>query len=367
MYIFTFGLLGLFALVDVFLKKKQYHLGFIIIIVLWLVFHDGFRWGIATDWGAYLRFFNDSLVKNDDGMEIGYVWLNQMVRTFTDNYSYFLILHAVLVYALISRSIYKYSPNALFSFFFFYCMMLTYLGMNRQYIAFAICIYSYKFIFEKKIIYFLVCIAVAFLFHRSAIMFAFAYYLNKEFSIKYLIFIFSTVLLISLSGIINRLPLNLFFLLDNSIGEKMDFYSQSYELNTNILFTILALLKRCIWIILAIAYKKGIKNKDQYFDFFFNLYFVGAVVYILFNNTILQVIVARGLLYFNIAEIFLIPYVLTIFKEGITKRLVFVLVAIYAFLLIEKGINFYQEDLGVDIYRPYNSVLLDDKYDAMNK
>lgn len=367
MYIFTFSLLGFFAIDDIFLKKGKYKITLFIIAVLWLVFHDGFRWGVGTDWNSYYVYFINCLDISENDYELGYSLLSKVVRSITDNYSVFLILHALLVYLLISSSIFKYAVSPLFSLFFFYCIMLTYLGMNRQYISFAICIFSYKFIFEKRFIPFLVCIAFAMLFHTSTILFIFAYFLNRKFSGKYLILLFSCVTIISLSGMINKLPLNLFFLFSEDVGDKVEFYAGADFLNTNIVFTILALLKRSIWIILAMIFKNRIKNMDSRFNFFFNLYFVGALIYILFNGTILQIVVARGILYYNIAEIFLIPYVLTIFRNDITRGLVFALVLILGFLNIQKGINFYKEDLGVDIFRPYNSVLIDDTYDAMKQ
>ena len=367
MYTFTFALMGFFAYEEVFQKHKKYHILFFFISILWLIFHDGFRWGVGTDWNNYYNFFNNCLIGEDAGMEIGYVLFNKAVRSVTENYSVFLVLHAIIVYGLISRSILKYSVHPLFTFFFLYCMMLTYLGMNRQYIAFGICIFSYKYIFERRFVPFVLCIVTAFLFHTSSLMFLIAYFLNKEFPKKYLLGLFFSAVLISALGVINRLPLNLFFLLNNSIGDKLSFYAESDFLRTNIFITILALAKRSIWVILAITYKSGIKNKDENYNFFFNMYFVGTLIYILFNGTVLQVVVARGLLYFNIAEIFLIPYLLSVFKEGFTKNVMFFIIAVYGLLMIEKGINFYKEDLGVDIFRPYNSVFMDDAYDAMKK
>lgn len=367
MYLFTFFLLFFFAIDDVFLKKGNYKPALIFFAILWLILHDGFRWGVGTDWKAYHDFFINSLEPNAKKFEIGYNLINELVRVFTANYSAFLILHALIVYILISYSIVKYAVNPLFSIFFFYCLMLGYLGMNRQYISFAICIFSYQFIFKRKLIPFLLCIAIAFLFHSSAILFVFAYFLNKKFPTKYIVALLLLFFSISISGIINKLPLNLFFLLSDSIGEKAIFYKENQFLDTNIIFTVLALLKRFIWIILGMVFYKQIKNRDSYFDFFFNIYLVGTLIYILFNNTLLQIVVARGVLYYNIGEVFLIPYILTIFKNDITKKLMFALIAAYGFLTIQKSINFYKSDLGVDIFRPYNSVFEDNTYDAMER
>lgn len=367
MYIFSFILLSFFAFGDIFLKRKKYHSGFIIIIILWLIFHDGFRWGIGTDWSNYFTYFSNCLEVSADDFEVGYKLLNRTIRKITENYTVFLVAHAILVYLLISRSIVKYSVNPLFSFLFFYCIMLTYLGMNRQYLAFSICVFSYKFILERKFISFALCIVTAFFFHTSALMFVFGYFLHIKIKTRYLIIILLTVVVVSVLGLMNRLPLNLFFLLDSGIADKLTFYAESDFLTTNPIFTILALVKRSIWIILALLFDKSIKNKNENYYFFFNLYFIGTIIYILFNNTILQIVVSRGVLYFNIAEIFLIPYILSIFKDGITKGIVFFLLLFYGLLTMQKGMNFYKDDLGVDIYRPYNSVLIDDTYDAMKK
>ncbi|MES2454323.1 MAG: EpsG family protein [Bacteroidota bacterium] len=367
MYLFTFSLLGLFAIDDIFLKRKKYHLAFMLIAVLWIIFHDGFRWGVATDWKNYHDFFLICLDGDTSEFEIGYVLFSQAVRSVTDNYSVFLVIHAIIVYSLISRSILKYAVNPLFSFFFFYCLMLTYLGMNRQYISFAICIYAYRYIFDRRLYPFLFCIFIAFLFHKSSIMFVLAYFLNREFKTKILIYLLTTFALISLSGVMNKLPLSLFFLFGDNAGDRLSFYSETAQSGTNAILSLLALVKRSIWIILALIYKDHIKNKDEHYNFFFNLYFAGALMYMLFNNTMLHIIVARGILYFNIAEIFLIPYLLSVFKEGISKAVMFILVLIYGFLMVQKGMNFYKENLGIDIYRPYNSVLMDNTYDAMEQ
>lgn len=357
-------MLGFFAFDDVYLKRKKYHLLFFALAIAWLIFHDGFRWGIGTDWDSYHDYFVNCLDSTDEGFELGYTLLNKGIRLLTENYSVFLVLHALIVYLLISRSVFKYGVNPLLSIFYFYCIMLAYLGMNRQYISFAICIFSYKYIFERRPIAFLSCVALALLFHSSSLIFVFAYFLNREFKTKFLLLIFGVVFMISILGLMNKLPLGLFFLVSESVGDKLTFYSESNAVSNSVLFTILALLKRSIWIVIALVYKNHIKNKDQHFNFFFNLYFVGALIYILFNNTILQMVVARGILYYNVGEIFLVPYVLTVFKDDITKKLMFVALLAYAWLTIEKGLTSYQTDLGYDIFRPYNSVLIDNKYNA---
>jgi len=262
MYVFTFTILALFAIKDVFKINSSTNLKLFILAILLLIFHDGFRWGVGTDWEPYLNFFE---LKEWDFVhfDIGYILLNKFVRLFTDNYSVFLILHAIIVYSLISITIYKYSVYPFLSLFLFYALMITYLGMNREYIAFAISLFSYKYLFENKRFIFVLIILVASLFHSSVLLFLFAVFFNNEIKLKYMLWIFITFLIISISGIVNKLPLNLFYLLSENIGGKMSFYSTSYELDSNLLFTIFSLLKRSICLIIAAIYYDRLKNSDK--------------------------------------------------------------------------------------------------------
>jgi len=364
MYVFTFTILALFAIKDVFKINSSTNLKLFILAILLLIFHDGFRWGVGTDWEPYLNFFE---LKEWDFVhfDIGYILLNKFVRLFTDNYSVFLILHAIIVYSLISITIYKYSVYPFLSLFLFYALMITYLGMNREYIAFAISLFSYKYLFENKRFIFVLIILVASLFHSSVLLFLFAVFFNNEIKLKYMLWIFITFLIISISGIVNKLPLNLFYLLSENIGGKMSFYSTSYELDSNLLFTIFSLLKRSICLIIAAIYYDRLKNSDKNFIIIFNLYFVSTIIYLLFNNTIFQIIVARGMMYFNITEIFMIPYIVSLVSNIEFKKVIILAVFVYGALTINKSMNFYKDDLGVDIFRPYNSVLINNQYNAM--
>lgn len=368
MYLLTCVVFALLAFYDVFILKRQDRKLFNFlsaISILWLTFHDGFRWGIGTDWINYYEYFNNCTTQfSDSEFEIGYVILNKAIRNLTENYSVFLIIHAIIVYVLLSRTILKYSVNPLFSFFLLYCIMLTYLGMNRQYIALAICLYSIKYVFSREILKFLISVTVAFLFHKSAIMFLIVYFINKEISAKYYLSILIIISGISISGIINSLPLGLFYFLGNDIGSKSEFYMNSDFLQTNSLSIALGILKRSIWLILAFVYGNRIKNKNEYYTLFLNIYFLSTIIYLLFNNTVLQIIVARGIIYFNIAEIFIIPYLISIFKNNASRKIIFLLIIIYGWIIIEKGFNFYKNDLGIDIFRPYNSILTNPTYNA---
>jgi len=361
--------LSSFALFDITYTNSQqpYKKWFVflgmLITVAWLIMHDGLRWGIGTDWMPYYTFFNNSLTQPNQGnFEVGYIWLNKIVRYFTNNYSVFLVIHSIIVYTLISRSIRDYSVQPLFSIFLFYCLMVAFLGMSRQYLSLAICFFSLQYIFKRKSIKFLLCIFFAFLFHRSAILFIPSYFLYRQFSLKVMITILFVAVVIVSANIINYIPTGWFFVFGDNIGGLMSFYLEYAAAENMLLSSILGLLRRGLLLFLIFAFGNKIKNKNEYFYFFLNLYFVGAIGYLLFNNTIFQIIVGRGLMYFTIMEIFLFPYIISIFKPGWTQKVAFVFVLIYCAITIERGFSFYTTAIGVDIFRPYNSVLMNPNY-----
>jgi len=364
MYYFTFSLLICFALYEIDRQSKINYKKVLILLAVWLIIHDGLRWNIATDWMTYHTYFINCLVLQKSYFEIGYIWLNKIIRYFTDNYSVLLVIHAIVVYSLIIHSIRKYSLQPLFSLFIFYCLMLSYLGMNRQYLSLAIFFYSFKYIFKRKFFPFLLCMMMAFLFHRTALLFLPAYFLYNKISFKVMLAIFMLACIISFTNIINRIPSNWFYIFGDGIGHRMSTHVIINLQRNTLLFSILGILKRGIILIIIFIFGKKIKNKNDYFPFFVNVYFFGVIAYILLNNRSYQVIVGRGLMYFNIMEIFLIPYLLTIFKRGWLQKIVFVFITIYCFFIIQRGFSYYERLGGVDIFRPYKSALINSNYES---
>jgi hypothetical protein len=366
MYSFTFSLLFCFALYESNRKEKINYKPILIILAIWFIFHDGFRWGIATDWMPYYTYFSDSLTKNENIFELGYTWLNILIRSFTENYSVFLIIHAIIVYAIIIPTILRHSLHPLLSLFLFYCLMLGYLGMNRQYIALAVFLYSFKYIFEHKFIRYLFCIFIALLFHRTAIIYFPVYFFFRKIPFTILIIFIFTACIISITNIMNMIPSELFNIFGKYLGQKMINYMNVATQNT-LFFSVFGIIKRIFLFFVIIFFKKMIKKKDNLFYFYLNVYVFGAIAYILFNNTVFQTIVSRGLIYYFIIEIFLLPYLITIFKPGWSQRVTILFVAFYCMIIIEKGFSGYIKTAGYDIFRPYNSVIIDPNYEPKEK
>ncbi len=355
-------LIALFALgfYNVFSDNQKYVSRIFFFSLCWLVLHDGLRWFIATDWDVYYRFFRYCLLVKGDAVyfEPGYVLLNKIVRTVTDQYTVFLLLHAVIVYSLIGSTIYKYAAYPLLSLALLYAMMLGYLGMNRQYIALAISFYSIRFIFNRQPYPFIACMVLSMLFHNGALLFSIAYFLNRPFKrIVYIVSI-SLFLAIAVSGLIRKLPLELFYLLGSDLGDKADKYAYEGSKAIPLVAQLMGIAKRMIWVLIILIYFDAFK-KVKYFSLFFNLYFVSLCIYLLFNNTLLQVIVNRGALPFNIFEILIVPMTLYVFKDNATRKIYYLAFFAYGLMTMTKGINGFIESSGVDIFNPYRCVLFE--------
>lgn len=329
--------------------------GLLLIGCAWLVIHDGFRWQIGTDWDKYYNFFNICLYDNPEELEPGYVFINQLVRRFTDNYSVFLVLFAIFEYSALYFFIRKYSLYKLLSLFIFYGVFFSYIGMNRQFIAVFICCLSIAFIIKRKKIPFIALMILAFLFHKSSALFWPAYFLINKPTRKTILVLLGFVSFISLSGVLNLLPESLFYALGGDyIGMKASAYMSGVANTFDPMNFVRGLIKRAFWLILFLYhYDKLIKLKN--FTLVFNLYLVGILIYLMFNGTLFQIIVDRGLVYFNLFEILAIPYLFVVYKKQ--KPFMIMIILGYVGYTMYKGIQTYIEILGVDIFNPYESIL----------
>lgn len=321
-----------------------------------LVLQDGLRWEIGTDWNNYYKYFNYCLVFDEQGFEIGYKILNILIRSITDSYSIYLIIYAIIFYAIIFRSTKKYSIDPLLSIVVLYYLTLPYLGMNRQFFAVAICLYSVTYIIQKRPLYFILTIAIASCFHISAVLFSIAYSLKRIYSLKFYLIIIIIACIANLMCIASRIESLLPFA-GLFIRNKLDLYTSLGETNT-LIGSITGIIKRLIWVILALLVSSSIKGKDRgNFYLFFNIYLMGCCFYLLFNNSIFQIFVSRLTIYFNLFEILLIPYIFKLFKSKPNKAIALIILFCYGVLTLGKGIDSYIPIVGYDIFRPYKAII----------
>ena len=88
-------------------------------------------------------------------------------------------------------------------------------------------------------------------------------------------------------------------------------------------------------------------------------------MYVVFNGTVLQLFVSRGLLYFNLAEMMIIPYILYLFTQNWGKMLVMTAIVGYVYISVFKGFANYGE--GNDVFLPYKGLFINTDYERMDK
>jgi hypothetical protein len=369
MYIFAVLFFSIFALLEVFNKEivEKHKAVLAFTCYSFLIFHDGFRWETGTDWGAYTYEFDliRSMDISNSSFEPGFAFLFSMVKLTTDNYSIYLILHAILFYTAFFYAIFKIANYPFISLLIFYMITVPYMGMNRQFLAMAIYAVALVFLLDNKKWSFIFCMLLGCLFHRTAILTLPILLLTFNIEKKYIIISLLICFIISASGILNNLSLaaSMFLGNDEQTDKKLDFYLNE-DREVSMLSTLLSLVRKIIWLSLILLFEPLIDDKDKKYYILRNIYALSILIYILFNGTALQIIVSRGLLYYNLAEMFMIPYVLTIFRQNYGKLLLMFVLIAYCFVNIYKGFSNYGEN--TDYFTPYKGIFINTDYVRQN-
>ncbi len=361
MYIFATLLFTFFALLETATPKliQKYKFVFAFIAFSFLIVHDGLRWETGSDWMAYLTFFNDvdSMGSEDIYFEPGYFHLMQSVRFLSEDYTAYLLVHAIIFYSCIFYAIFKLSNAPFLSILLLYMVTLPFLGMNRQFLAMAIAMVGFVFLVKKQTWVFVLLVLFAMLFHKSVACCLVMPFLMRRYSNIVLITLLLGAIAISFTGIINKFsPILSFLIMD---AKRSDGYAAA-TVEISLVASTISLARKLIWIVLLMYYDKAVEGKSRSYTFFFNVYFASILVYVLCNGTMLQSVVSRMLIYFNIAEIFILPYLLTVFKPLRDKIILILLFGAYTFISIQKGISNYGEDK--DFFTPYKGLFINANY-----
>ncbi|MBQ8322886.1 MAG: EpsG family protein [Clostridia bacterium] len=149
----------------------------------------GFRnQNLGADTGVYLRHFSQirktswSNLFDDTRMEYGYLIFVKIVGIFTKSQLMFQVICAT-IYLIGILGFCNQLENSPFLFLFFFCTLGTFTFMFtgiRQCLAMSICLLSYRYVKRKKFWKFLFCVALAFFFHKSSILFVAVYIIYRR-------------------------------------------------------------------------------------------------------------------------------------------------------------------------------------------
>ncbi|MGM5629356.1 EpsG family protein [Apibacter raozihei] len=179
--------------------------GIYIFSVIILILMSGLRVAQGADYWPYLELYKGSnkYIKWDEvfkaDIEPSYIIVSKILGKLHLPFFALLTVFATFSISLKSYIFYKYSPLPMLSLAFYFMPVYFFedCGHVRQSAAIACCIYSYKFIADKKLLKFLFCILIGYYSHKTAVVFLPAYWIaNANISTRqcYLILISSLIL-----------------------------------------------------------------------------------------------------------------------------------------------------------------------------
>lgn len=222
-YILSVGLIEATRIIKLNTKPKRLFVTFLcgcILIALVGLRHPsmGYDLGWKVNYG-YLGSFQilaslDWGVSDFQNYEVGYIFFNKLVSLFTNDAQAFLFICAACSILPFIYIIYKESKDIQTSFILLFgspVFTMMFSGL-RQALAIGILTLSIRFIKEKRIIPFVILVAVACLFHNTSFLFLLAYLIynfgklfNKKIMLLVLfsIFILRRPLLQSVGGLVS--------------------------------------------------------------------------------------------------------------------------------------------------------------------
>lgn len=335
---------------------KKFLIGGVITVC---IFQMGLRWETGTDWIPYLEHFdsqntNSPFINTDYSFETGYNFLVWLSKCLVPEYSFFLLLHAVIFFLLLKKGYEYFSPYSLVTLLLFYVSFLGIWGSNRQLIAAGLGVLSLTYLYEKKWWAYALCIFLAFSFHSTSLLIVIFVFLNRKFTNYSIIITLFVCIVIGFSA----LPYKIFSLfggVNELTASKATAYLKQAKEN-DVAISIIGLIKRVGIFILFFIYKNKISREAPKFNFIFNGYTFSLCFYFLFAQT-LPVMISRGSLYFNMLEPILVSHVFYLSKDRRISFWISIVILVYCFLSVNQAIATYPE-----LFDPYKGVFINTDY-----
>ncbi len=264
---------------------KQMTLIFYIFAAAVLIFVAGFRYYVGAD---YVNYYNTNAYKASVFIERlktlnepGYFFITWVSEFFNGGGALSIFLSAAVTIFLCLRTIYKntsYLLTATLLFIFIGCWHGAFNGI-RQYLAAAILFAGIRFIKERKFWKYALVVFIAFLFHASAIVMIFAYFIAyNNISLKNIVILIigSLIILASFNEILSFAG----FILDQEFQDSWLIGETYITRSINIIRIFIAAAPAVFFIIL---YQNKAVTKEQ--KFWLNMLILNAITWFATSNS----------------------------------------------------------------------------------
>lgn len=193
-FIIIFLFLAFASYWEIFRLEKKQSI-FVWIAGLLIVVAIGFRINAGADYPVYKMLFSGFAIyttygdvwdkalfrPNSEEIEWIFVLINKLVFDFGFSFYIVTFIMALITVSLKFTTIYKNLafPSLALLFYFMPIMFFEDSGQMRQGLGIAVCVASFKFIKDRNLTMFLLCMYIALGFHKTSIVFLPAYWLVK--------------------------------------------------------------------------------------------------------------------------------------------------------------------------------------------
>lgn len=314
--------------------------------VIYLIIISSIRYNYGGDFAAYYNYFiniNDPFYTPFFNFELGYYLLNKILRSFSSNFSFFLLIvsgfNIFTFYFFIKKYFLEYTSHLMILFVIGYYSFLFQLVIIRQSIATSIFLISIIFLIEKNIYKYFLCIIVASLFHKPVIIMLIIYIFTYDFIYKRKNFFLFVSILLILYFLPNKIYIDLFNLLQLN---KYSLYFKDNTLTINYYFI--------LYLISSFFVQKNIirNNSD------IRLYFILGLFYNYFRMWSV-----KGEWLERIAFYMVYPYIIYLYFsfKVINKQL---LIILYIFFYFKYNVICYSK-LDNYFYAKYRRIYSEEK------
>lgn len=146
---------------------------------------EHFEDGLTTPWSTVVSNCWNYLFHGLETKDPGYLLLQKIFQIFSEDYRMWLFFIAIVFTALMARWIYKYSSMPDISFLVYSVLFFAFYSVtgHRQTLATALIVFlGYEFAKKRQLVKFAVVAFIAFMLHKSSIVFI-VYYLMANISI----------------------------------------------------------------------------------------------------------------------------------------------------------------------------------------
>lgn len=261
-----------------------------------------------------------------------FAYINYFFALFTKDPIIIFVFFASTSVAINLSCYKKYSPYFFLSILFY--VSHTYVAREimqiRAGLACALCLYSIRYIFQKRLYCFFLIIFSASAIHLGALVFSLAYFIGRlQVSKKTILLI-----LIAAVGIGLLYPFGHIFKQIPTIDflQRIQYYNESKYGEAAGVLNNPIIIKGILIIVFCLYFHDSLIKLNKYYLLCFNLYFFSVIWYLLWND--FEIFAARIATFFSITEVLLLSYIPLLMKSAKNKLLSAFLLVMFATLIL---------------------------------